>query len=57
MIDVLEDLEVSPIFNVTILHSHSTGTNDDQMNDEQHEKEKRLQYSSAYHSQIDELTE
>jgi hypothetical protein len=39
LIDLLEDLDISPIFNVVDLHSHSAGTNDDQMDDDQNEKE------------------
>jgi hypothetical protein len=39
LIDLLEDLDISPIFNVVDLHSHSVGTNDDQMDDDQNEKE------------------
>jgi len=33
LIDLPEDLDISPIFNVVDLHSYSVGENDDQMDD------------------------
>jgi len=38
LIELSEDLDISPVFNAADLHSHSAGTNDDWMN-EQNEKE------------------
>ena len=35
LIELPEEFDISPIFKVTDLHSHSTGINNDQMNDNQ----------------------
>jgi hypothetical protein len=39
LIDMLEDLDISPIFNVFDLHSHFVGTNYDQIDNDHNEEE------------------
>lgn len=39
LLELLEELDISPIFNVVDLHSHSVGTKDDEMVEDRNEEE------------------